>query len=152
MRKWAVVHPVHPLCFTVNVEVGELVRRSLLVSPKHLKIGIIHKKINHNNNTGHTYSSNVDLVFYEFPTGAKICEATVNIRKGCLANDATGFFFVCIGGLQLARARSHSLHWTVCIPKCAQVRSHVTNLKADQSGRGNGGAIVLCSMPLPSSR
>lgn len=33
---------------------------------------------------------------------------------------------------------------TRCIgPKCAQVRSHVTNLKADQSGRGDGGAIVL---------
>lgn len=58
---------------------------------------------------------------------------------------------MCIGGLQLG-ARSHSLHWTVCIPKCAQVRSHETNLKADQSGRGDGGAIVLCPMQLPTSR
>lgn len=88
-----------------------------------------------------------------FHKGAKICEATANLSKGCQADDATGFFFffVCTGGLQLG-ARSHSLHWTVCIPKWAQVRSHVTDLKADQSGRGDGGAIVLCSMQLPTSR
>lgn len=73
MRKWAAVCPVHPLCFTVTVEVGKLARWWLLVSQKHLKIGITNLKVN-NNNAGHRDGSNVDSVVYVFATGAKICD------------------------------------------------------------------------------
>lgn len=54
------------------------------------------------------------------------------------------FFLLCVLEVfEQLGACCHLLYWTGFICKCAWGQNEVTNAKADQRGKGEGGAIVL---------
>lgn len=71
------------------------------------------------------------------------CWTSVRLNKCCLADDTSGFFFF-VSVLAVCKPTRYILPPTVmiCVHKNAKVRNHVTNVKTDQQGRAERGAMV----------